>query len=95
MNTVRFLGEDCTLEWDWYAKPRNRHLRLWAADGPMGTASINPAGLLPEGFIAIKDYRENAGVLAALVAAGIVEDTGDFAPVGHEVAHLCRILRDE
>ncbi len=95
MNIVRFLGEDCTLECGWYAKPHNRHLRLWAADGPMATASINPAGLLGDDLIAIKDYRENAGVLAALVAAGVVEDTGDLVPVGYEMAHLCRIVRDE
>ncbi len=92
MTTIHFLGEECTLEWGWYAKPRNRRLQLWASDGPMATASLNPATSLPDGFIAIKDYRENAGILAALVAAGAVEDTGDLVPVGYEMANLCVIL---
>ena len=95
MTTVHFLGEDCTLEWGWYAKPHNPRLQLWASDGPMATASLNPTTSLPDGFIAIKDYRENAGVLAALVAAGIVQDTGEVVSVGYEVANVCRILARE
>jgi hypothetical protein len=38
------------------------------------------------------NWRENTGVLAALVEAGIVEDTGEMVRVGYEWANLCRIL---
>lgn len=95
MKTVRFMGQTCTFEWGQYAKPRNPRLQLWASDGPMATASINPDVQLPDGFIAIKDFRENVGVLAALVNAGIVEDTGELVRAGYELAHVCRILTRE
>jgi hypothetical protein len=71
MITVRFMGQRCTLEWGQYASPRNPRLQLWTMEGPMATASINPEVPLPDGFIAIKDWRENAGVLAALVEANL------------------------
>ncbi len=95
MNTVRFMGEVCTLEWGWYANPPNRRLQLWASDGPMATASINPDVQLGEGLIAIKDYRENQGVLSALTNAGIVAETGQFVPAGYETVPVCRILLNE
>ncbi len=95
MITVRFMGKNCTLEWGQYARPRNPRLQLWASDGPMATASINPDVQLPDGSIAIKDFRENAGVLGALVKAGIVEDTGEVVRAGYELAHVCRILTRE
>ena len=43
-------------------------------------------------MILIKDYAENEGILAALVNAGIIEDTGKTVPVGHAQARLCRLL---
>ena len=92
MKTVYFMGEPCTLEWSWYAKPRNQRLQLWASDGPMATVSINPDVQLVPGLIAIKDFRENAGVLAALIAEGVVEDTGRYVRAGYELANICRIL---
>jgi len=95
MNPVFFMGERCTLEWGWYAKPRNRRLQLWASDGPMATASINPDVQLVPSLIAIKDFRENAGVLSALIAAGVVEDTGEYVRAGYELANVCRLLAIE
>jgi hypothetical protein len=42
--------------------------------------------------VAIKDYAENTGMLAALTAAGVVEATGTRITVGLAEAHLCRLL---
>lgn len=95
MKTVRFMGQTCTLEWAQYAGSRNPCLQLWTSDGPMATASITPDVQLPDGLIAIKDFRANAGILAALVNAGIVEDTGKFVRAGYELANVCRILTHE
>jgi hypothetical protein len=56
------------------------------------TASVNVAQTLPAGHVAVKNYSENRGVLEALVAAGVVTDTGRRIPVGYAHAHLCRLL---
>jgi len=95
MKTVRFMGQHCTLKWGEYAKLQNPRLQLWASDAPMATASINPDVQLPDGLSAIKDFRENAGVLAALVKAGVVEDTGELVRAGYELANVCHILNRE
>jgi hypothetical protein len=90
---VEVFGEVCELIVTHYARPRNVCLRLVDADGlPMATASVNPDYLLEEGTVAIKDYSENEGILAALVAAGVVEPTGETIPIGYAEAHLCRLL---
>lgn len=93
MPNVDYLAEVCDLRVHRYAKPANICLRLVTQDGePMATATVNPSTLLPEGIVAIKDYSENAGILAALEAAGVVELTGESIPVGFAEAHLCRLL---
>jgi hypothetical protein len=90
---VVFHGEACELIVTRYARPQNIALRLVDAEGlPMATASVNPDYLLDAGVVAIKDYSENTGILAALVAAGAVEPTGETIPMGFAQAHLCRLL---
>ncbi len=92
MPKVMFYGFLCSLTWGEYAHPRNTRLQLWSVNGPMATASINPDVQLPDGYIAIKNYRENTGVLEALLEAGVIEDTGKRVQAGYELAHLCHIL---
>jgi hypothetical protein len=93
MPSVDYLGEVCELRVHRYAKPANVCLRLVTQEGePMATATVNPNTLLPEGIVAIKDYSENAGILTALEAAGVVEHTGESVPVGFAEAQLCRLL---
>jgi hypothetical protein len=90
---VLFGGEECQLIVLRYAKPQNICLRLVDAEGlPMVTASVNPDYLLKDGMVAIKDYSENAGILAALEAAGGVEQTGETTRIGYAEAHICRLL---
>lgn len=43
-------------------------------------------------FVLIKDWAENAGVLAALIAGGVVEDTNERISTGYEDAALCHLL---
>lgn len=45
-----------------------------------------------EGCVWIKDWSENEGMLASLVAAGVVEATGQVEPTGFVVAHEARLL---
>jgi len=74
-------------------------LRLVGEDGqPYMTASTNadlPGGrtLAPDEVI-VKDYSENAGVLAALEASGLVETGGWSFPSGHVILHVRKVTAE-
>lgn len=46
-----------------------------------------------EGYVFIKDYSENAGILKILVEEGIVEDTGVIKPVGYAALNIVKLLK--
>ena len=61
----------------------------------IAVATVNVAGVsevLPEDHVVVKDYSENEGMLAALVEAGIVADTGERAFFGYVSAPIARVL---
>lgn len=90
---VQWSGQILYLEQNRYG---TGHLRLDLVDSmgfPYTTASHNvPEAELPPNHICIKNWRENAGVLEALVAAGVVRWTGQMVETGNEDAHLCELL---
>lgn len=47
---------------------------------------------IPEGLVAIKDYSENEGFAAQLVAQGVIEMTGEQRFSGHAVFPLAKVL---
>lgn len=60
---------------------------------PYCTATVNlPDVALATDEVFVKDYSENAGVLAALVAAGVVGPSLAEVAVGHVSAHRCKLL---
>lgn len=66
-----------------------------ADDSPVITASINVAGVseaLPEDHLALKTYSEGEGLLEALEAAGVVEDTAKCLQTGFVSAPIVRLL---
>lgn len=69
-----------------------------AHDGEtVATATVNVEGVserLPASEVLIKDYSENAGMLDALVGAGLVEDTGRRVPTGYVTVPVARLLYD-
>jgi hypothetical protein len=81
---VTFLGYTCRPVKGLYGNSRLA-LRLVDAEtgAPVATATVNvPEQPLAEGEVIIRDYAENTGILKALVAAGVVQATGDVVPVG-------------
>jgi hypothetical protein len=82
---VEFHGWQCRVACFRYPNGRTA-LQLVTADddvAPVATATVN----VPEIFLApdevlIKDYAENAGILAVLVQAGIVALPARVVPVG-------------
>jgi len=91
--TIEFLGYKCEVHKAEYGNKRTA-LQLVDEDGmPMCMASVNlPDVPLADGFIFIKDYSENTGVLAALIKGGIVEDTGGTARSGFVEVPVCKLL---
>jgi hypothetical protein len=70
-------------------------LRMQAADGEsIATLTISVAGYMPEtiNHTVVKDYSENAGVLAQLVRLGIVRDTGERVQTGWVESPVVEII---
>ena len=59
---------------------------------PYGTASVNLREKIPSGFVAIKDYAENIGMLEALIYAKIVGQPEFYVPTGYVEVPVCKIL---
>lgn len=59
---------------------------------PWLTASVNVDAELAEDEVAIKDYSENEGVLAALVEAGIVSQPIKIISSGFVNIPICKLL---
>ncbi len=94
---VLFNGFACVPRFHRYLEGDGIAIRLVdAEDGsPVATATVNPAVPVPAGCVAIKDWSENAGMLAACVAAGLVADTGVRIACDRASAALCRLLVTE
>jgi len=94
--TIVWNGEALTLEICTYRAPQNKGIQLYDADHmPCARATLNPDFLLPENHVAIKDYSENEGVLEALIAARVIETTGEYVQAGFENVPICRLLITE
>ena len=92
---VQFGQYNCTMQFRTYPCGQPA-IALWDEDGPVATASVAvPDYPLKEGHILIKDYDSNLGVLAALVEAGVVRDTGETVDVGFAQANVCELLIKE
>lgn len=59
---------------------------------PYGTASVNLREKIPSGFVAVKDYSENIGILEALVYAKIIGQPEFYIRTGYVEVPVCKIL---
>lgn len=90
---VKFKDYDCWVQWATYKGGRIA-MRLVDEhnEGPVATATVNlPEHPLPDGYVLIKSWSENEGMVEALEAAGIVEHIA-LVPAGYVFAHLCKLL---
>ncbi len=75
--TVRFQDWECQILMQRYEQNGTPALQLVDEEGTVARATANQPGVtLPPGELLIKDYSENKGMLAALIEAGVVSDTG-------------------
>lgn len=88
---VVFLGTPCVVRKEGYANG-GTCLRLSdrVTGEPVATATSWIPGLAPD-EVAVKDYRENAGMLDALLAAGVVMPPHRTAPAGAVSFQVCRL----
>ena len=56
----------------------------------IATSSVQDAHP-PHGYVFIKDYAENAGVLETLCHAGVITDTGERVSTGHAELAVARL----
>jgi hypothetical protein len=71
----------------------NIALRILSDDGELvATASVNTDEILPSGYIAIKDYSENEGILDALLDEGIISHPIRWIASGYVKIPVCKIL---
>lgn len=94
---VRFHGKDLGVRFDRYREGDRVVITLMDEDGAEYVrATVNiPEIPLPDDLVLIKDYSENAGVLDALVEAGIVRPTGVRVGSGFVEVPVCQLLVDE
>lgn len=60
---------------------------------PVAVASVNlPDAHCPAGYVFIKDWSENSGILKVLVEAGVIEQTNVRVATGFVEAIMCRLL---
>ena len=93
MQNVNFIGYRCSVKVSRYERGLSPCLRLVNTEGmPVATATVNvPELQLPPNVVVIKNYAENEGILPALVAAQIVQPTGQTVPVGHCIGYICQL----
>lgn len=93
MSRVRFKQWDCIVRKRQYDNGRPALQLIDADDGsPIATATVNlPTAKLGHNEVAIKDYGENAGLLDALVAAGVVKPTGQTVRSGFFEVPVCEL----
>jgi len=73
----------------------NGHTALWllSPNGkPNATATVNlPNAPLRPGFVHIKSYGENEGLLKDLINSNIIESPIDDVPCGFGIAWVCKL----
>ena len=95
MTKVKFMQWNCTVEKAKYQGNDRTALRLIdeedGCDVLMATVNI-PHATLDQDEVLIKNWSENEGVLSALVASGVVKDTGKTVRTGFVFANVCKLL---
>lgn len=93
--TVIHNGVDCDAFFCQYAAGNTAIQLVERETGePWAKATVNVPDLadaLGKGEVFIKDYSENEGMMDALVAAGVVEDTGRSEPIGYTEARIAKL----
>lgn len=79
-----------------YCEPNNIALIAYTNDNEckeeFGIVSVNPSEVLEKGYVAIKNWSENKGILNILVRKGIVSMPNYFIKSGFVDIPVCKLL---
>lgn len=90
---IKFREWDCELLFRQYGNDRTALQLFSQTEGPIAVATVNiPEIELASDEVIIKDCAENEGMLATLVAAGVVEDTGRMVTSEFVICPIARLL---
>lgn len=91
---IKFLNYECKLKINRYTNKRVRLDLVDAHDGGhVATCTMNiPEARIPEGFVIIKDYSENEGMVKALMQAGVISKPVGIIPTGFVDGIVCKLL---
>lgn len=94
LGTVQFKSWRCSAVLRTYRNGRPAIVLLDPDDGELvACATVNvPDYPLADGEVIAKNYNENASMLEALIAGGIVTASGKIVPVGYAEGHVCRLV---
>lgn len=91
MTQVVFAGSACTVQVGRYANGQTR-IALVDEEGPVATATSAVEGVeLKPDEVLLKDFSENRGIVAALVAAGVVDEPTSWVEAGYARLARCRL----
>lgn len=102
MKTLKFLGYECRVGRSTYHDGGGTALFLLSAvtdhereieEGePIATITVNPHDyIVPNGFVAIKDWSENAGMLELMMEAGIATEPMQRIQSGFVQIPICKL----
>lgn len=93
---IKFKKWNCELKKAKYGNQRTALvLEDPETDEPIATATVNLSDhTLATSEVAIKDYSENAGMLQALQAAGVVGKPLRYVRSGFAAIPVCKILKE-
>lgn len=95
---VHFQDWECAVKIDHYHQ--NGRIALFLVGLENGeriacaTINLDAIEVLEPEMVAIKNYSENVGMLAALMAAGVVHSPDDYIPSGFVLVPVCRLAED-
>lgn len=97
LGEVDFKGWRCVVRLSSYLHGGAKRLDLTdlANGGPVATATVNVTRVserLLEDEVCVKDSSENEGMLDALTAAGIIEETGRRVKIGCVTVPVVKLL---
>ena len=79
-----------------YCKPNNIALVAYIADHgyieEFGVIAVNPSEVLGKGYVAIKNWSENEGILNILIREGVVSTPSHFIKSGFVDIPVCKLL---
>jgi hypothetical protein len=88
---VQFKEYTCDISFGKYHNGQNR-IQLMDEEGPVAVATVALQDPQPEDWIYIKDYAENAGMLACLMNAGILSPPVGYITSGYVEIPVCKLL---